>query len=144
MTTIADQPALSREDTSYLRRSSDVYAINIDGQNYLRCVKRRDFGDAFSEDKRVDIPVSGNGANGWFTSVWDFPWHTLRAGDGVRLEWYPDAFRNEALKEIGFHSDVLYVHVRRGKTWARYLAAVQTGPESLARMCRGEVPRSFG
>jgi len=145
MTDMAIVHALTREDMSYLRRASDVYAINIDGQNYLRCVKRAAYGDAFSEDKRVDIPVEGNGKDGWFTSAWAFPWHTLRAGDGVRFEWYPNAQSTESLREVGFDSDALYVHIRRGKKWAKYLAAVSTTPHgSLARMCRDYVPTSFG
>jgi hypothetical protein len=143
MTTTTDTPVLSKEDMSYLRRASDVYAINIDGQNYLRCVKRAKFDDAFDTDKRVDIPVAGNGREGWFTPAWEFPWHTLRAGDSVRFEWYPDAHRNDVLRDVGYHADVLYVHIRRGKTQARYIAATQVGPENSARMCREFVPASF-
>lgn len=145
MSDVAAVDALTKEDISYLRRASDIYAINIDGQNYLRCVKRADYGDAFSEDKRVDIPVEGNGKNGWFTSAWSFPWHTLRAGDGVRFEWYPNAHSTENLKSVGYDADVLFVHIRKGKMWAKYIAAVQTTPhDSLARMCRDDVPASFG
>jgi len=136
MSMTATEAVLTKEDMSYLRRADDVYAINIDGQNYLRVVKRRPFGDEFADDKRVDIAVAGNGSDGWFVSLWGFPWHTLRAGDGVRFEWYPDAFRNEVLRNVGYHSDVLYLHIRKGKTWARYIGAVQTGPENSARMCK--------
>jgi hypothetical protein len=132
---------LTREDVSYLRRASDVYAINIDGQNYLRCVKRARWGDQFSEDKRVDIPVQGNGDDGWFVSAYSFPWQTLHAGNEVRLYWFPDANTNDGLREVGMHADTLYVDVRRGKAWARYMAAVSVCPENSARMCKGASPR---
>jgi hypothetical protein len=143
-TTETSVGVLTREDVSYLRRASDVYVINIDGQNYLRVVKRRDFRDEFSEDKRVDIPVNGNGANGWFTHAHDFPWRTLRAGDEVRLYWYPDANTNELLRKVGLHADAVYVDVRRGKTWNRYLVDVSVCSDNSARACRTETPTSFG
>lgn len=144
MSTITPTEGLTKEDVSYLRRADDVYAINIEGQNYLRAVKRGRWDDQFDSDKRVDIPVEGNGSNGWFTSGWDFPWRTLRVGDSVRLEWFPDAHRNESLRDVGLHADVLYVHVRRGKSWARYIAGTQVCPDNSARMCRGAAPVSFG
>lgn len=131
------QNALTREDVSYLRRADDVYAINVGGHNYLRCIKRASYSDAFDTDKRVDIPVLGNGADGYFTSAWEFPWHTLRAGDQVRFNWYPDAHTNENLRGVGFHADVLYVDIIRGKTSARYVAGTSVGPDDSARMCRG-------
>jgi hypothetical protein len=132
---------LTREDTSYLRRSSDVYAINIEGQNYLRCTRRADPNDAFDTDKRVDIPVGGNGADGYFASAWSFPWHTLRPGDVVSFNWFPDANTNENLREVGLHADTLYVIVQRGKKSAQYMAAVSVCPDNSARMCKGAAPR---
>lgn len=138
---------LTREDVSYLRRASDVYAINIEGQNFLRCVKRGDPRDAFSEDKRVDIPVDGNGAHGYFTRAWEFPWHTLRAGHRVSLYWFPDAWTNRYLTEVGLHADALYVDVTRGKQRpVRYLVDVGICEDNTARMCRtsGQVSTAFG
>lgn len=136
----ATDTGLTKEAVSYLRRADDVYAIVIDGQNYLRAVKRARFDDAFSEDKRVDIPVEGNGANGYFCSAWSFPWRTLRAGQRVRLEWYRDAGTNEALRDVGMCMDELYVHIgnESGRKWARYLVEAMAVPaDSLARMCKG-------
>src|SRR3972149_11527402 len=98
---------LTREDVSYLRRASDIYAINIDGTNYLRATRRADPNDSFDSDKRIDIPVRGNGENGWFTSAWSFPWHTLRAGDEVSFYWFPDANTNENLRQCGLPADTL-------------------------------------
>lgn len=136
MSTTVNEVGLTKEGVSYLRRADDVYGINIDGQNYLRVVKRAAFGDAFAEDRRVDIPVEGNGADGYFTSAWNFPWASLRAGDRVRLYWWPDANRNEALKEVGLHADALFVDITRGKQTHRYVAATQVAPDNSARMCR--------
>lgn len=141
MTTLTREPGLSGVDASYLRRASDVYAINIEGQNYLRCVKRADPNDAFDVERRLDIPVEGNGEDGYFTSAYSFPWHTLRTGTEIRLYWFPDANTNENLRDVGLHADTLYVDVRRGKTWARYMVAVSICPENSARMCKGAAPR---
>lgn len=136
---------LTREDVSYLRRANDVYVINIEGQNFLRAVKRGDSRDAFSEDKRVDIPVDGNGAHGYFTNAMEFPWHTLRAGDQVNLHWFPDACTNDLLREVGLHADAVYVDVRRGqKRPVRYLVDVTVCAENSARMCRSDPGSSFG
>lgn len=144
MTTVIETKGLTKGDVSYLRRATDVYAINIEDRNYLRCVKRADYQDAFSEDKRVDIPVEGNGKHGWFCSVWSFPWHTIRAGDQVRFEWYPDAGTSELLREVNLHMDELYVHITRGQKSARYLAEAIVCAENSARMCRSDAPTSFG
>ena len=129
---------LTKEDVSYLRRADSVYAINIEGRNFLRAVKRGDYADAFSEDKRVDIPVSGNGKDHYFTSAWEFPWHVLRVGDQVYLHWYPDAYTSESLRQVGLHGDALYVDVTRGKQnrTVRYLVEVGVCADNLARMCR--------
>jgi hypothetical protein len=135
---------LTKEDVSYLKRADDVYAINIDGQNYLRVIKRAPFGDAFGLDRRVDIPVGGNGKNGWYHSAWEFPWASLRTGDEVRFYWYPDANRNEVLREAGLHADTLFVDITRGKATHRYVAATQVCPDNSARMCRSEPGASFG
>ena len=128
--------ALSAEDVSYLRRADDVYAINVGGANYLRVTKRADYRDAFSQDRRVDIPVGGNGADGFFASAWEFPWETLRTGDVVSFYWYPDAHTSENLRAAGLHGDVLYVDITRGKRSARYVAGTSMCPDNSARMCR--------
>lgn len=145
MSTTSTEPeqavGLTKEDVSYLRRADDVYAINIGGQNYLRCVKRGNSSDAFDDDKRVDIAVDGNGADNWFTSAWQFPWRTLRVGDKVWLHWYPDAATNEYMREAGLHGDSLYVDITRGKGRSeqinRYLVANSCSADNTARMCRG-------
>jgi hypothetical protein len=144
MSTIVSTEGLTKEDVSYLRRADDVYAINIEGQNFLRVVKRGTFGDAFSEDKRVDLPVPGNGKHGYFTSAWEFPWRTLRAGDRVRLYWYPDANTNELLRQVGLHADVLFLDVARGKQENRYVAGTSVCADNSARMCRSDPGSSFG
>lgn len=135
--TATAREGLTPEEVSYLKRANDVYAINIDGQNYLRCIKRGDPGDSFASDMRHDIPVEGNGADNYFTSAYEFPWASLRRGDKVRLYWFPDANRNEAMREVGLHGDALFVDVERGRTSYRYVAATQVCPDNSARMCRG-------
>lgn len=145
MSTILSTEGLTKEDVSYLRRADDVYAINIEGQNFLRVVKRGTFGDAFSEDKRVDLPVPGNGGHGYFTNVWGFPWRTLRVGDRVSLYWYPDANTNELLRQVSLHADVLYMDVERGKQLPmRYILDVSVCADNSARMCRTDAPGHFG
>jgi hypothetical protein len=127
---------LTKEDVSYLRRADDVYCVNRDGVNYIGAVKRRDFNDQFSDDKRIEIPVMGNGASGNFTSAWSFPWHTLRAGDMISFYWYPDANTNELLREVNLHADVLYIDIRRGKKSVRYIVSVSVCADNSARMCK--------
>lgn len=145
MSTIVSTEGLTKEDVSYLRRADDVYAINMEGQNFLRVIKRGTYGDAFSEDKRVDIPLGrGNGRHGWFTHAGGFPWRTLRVGDQVSLYWYPDANTNELLREVGLHADALFVDVQRGKQMNRYLVEVGVCADNSARMCRTDAPGHFG
>jgi len=146
MSTIVSTEGLTKEDVSYLRRADDVYAINIEGQNFLRAVKRGTFGDAFSEDKRVDIPVPGNGEHGYFTNAWGFPWRTLRVGERLYLRWYPDAHTNELLRQVNLHADALFMDVQgaREKRPRSYLVEVQVCAENSARMCRPDAPGHFG
>lgn len=134
---------LTKEHLSYIRRADDVYAIHTDGQNFLGCVKRGVVGDMFSEDKRVLIPVAGNGADGYYSTAWSFPWqtHPLREGDAISFYWYPDAGTNDYMRDHGLHGDKLYVDISRGegnkrRSW-RYLVDCSTCPDNSARMCRG-------
>ena len=129
---------LTKEDISYLKRADDVYAINIDGQNFLRVIKRADWRDRFSDDKRVDIAVDGNGASGFFCSAWHFPWHTLRVGQTVRFDWFPGALMSDNLRAVGYVGDELSVDIgsASGKNSARYLVETYVGPDNSARMCK--------
>ena len=143
MTTLEITEGLTKEHLSYLRRADDVYAIHRDGQNYIGCVKRGTFGDEFSEDKRVLIPVAGNGGEGFYSGANWFPWqtHPFREGDRLSLHWYPDAGTNDYLRDAGLHADKLYLDITRptsngrAKSW-RYLVDTAVCPDNTARMCR--------
>jgi hypothetical protein len=63
---------------------------------------------------------------------------TLRAGDGVRFEFYPDYHSNGYMAKAGLHGDALRLHVTRGdKRFATWELAAQGCPDNSARMCKG-------
>jgi hypothetical protein len=63
---------------------------------------------------------------------------TLKAGDAVRLHFYPDALSTPALRASRFHGDALYVHIyRKGRLHARFQIAHVVSNVENVRMCRG-------
>lgn len=67
---------------------------------------------------------------------------TLRAGDAIKFEFYPDCHSNGNMARAGLHGDALRLHVYRGDEAVRRLVAVwelatQCSPDNSARMCRG-------
>lgn len=67
---------------------------------------------------------------------------TLRVGDELTFNFYPDAHTNGYIAAAGLHGDALYLNVRRkGKTVARWSLAHSICPTNTARMVTG-VPDS--
>lgn len=67
---------------------------------------------------------------------------TLRAGDSVAFEFYPDAGSNGYCAEAGLHIDRLYLRVRRnGKDHASWCLTSGCSLDNSSRMCR-DIPNS--
>ena len=63
---------------------------------------------------------------------------TLKAGDAIRLHFYPDALSTPALRASRFHGDALYVYVyRKDKLHAKFQIAHAVCNVESVRMCRG-------
>lgn len=63
--------------------------------------------------------------------------NTLRAGDGIALQFYPDAHTTEALKEAGFHGDTFNLLVyRKGNHVATFELRSVICQDNSARMCK--------
>lgn len=62
---------------------------------------------------------------------------TLRVGDEIKFEFYPDMHTTGGLKDAGFHADVILLCVRRnGQTIAEWELDTVICPDNTARMCR--------
>jgi len=62
---------------------------------------------------------------------------TLRAGDAIKLQFYPDAHSSPVLKEAGFHGDQFNLVVyRAGKRHAIFELRSSICQNNSARMCR--------
>jgi hypothetical protein len=65
---------------------------------------------------------------------------TLRAGDGIKFEFYPDHHTTQGLARAGFHGDAIRLLVYRGdKHVATFVLDQCTCPDNTARMCKGAV-----
>jgi hypothetical protein len=65
---------------------------------------------------------------------------TLRAGDGIKFEFYPDHHTTGGLANAGFHGDALRLQVYRGdKLVAKFVLDTCTSPDNTARMCKGAI-----
>jgi hypothetical protein len=69
--------------------------------------------------------------------------NTLRVGDEISFEFYPDAHSNGNTTKAQLHADALYLIVRRddGNKRYRWTMDVSICPDNSARMCHG-VPSS--
>lgn len=62
---------------------------------------------------------------------------TLRAGDAVAFQFYPDSHTNQYLEEKELHGDALNMLVfRKGKHVATFELQTSVTPDNSARMCR--------
>lgn len=62
---------------------------------------------------------------------------TLRVGDAIALEFYPDSDTTQALREHGFHGDVFNLHIhRKGKLVATFELGSCTSQDNSVRMCK--------
>jgi hypothetical protein len=63
--------------------------------------------------------------------------NTLRAGDAIALQFYPDSHTTQALREVGFHGDAFNMLVyRNGKHVATFELRSTICQDNSARMCR--------
>lgn len=66
---------------------------------------------------------------------------TLKVGDAIAFEFYPDGHSTDSMKEAGFHTDLLRLHVyRKGATVAVWDLKTET-TNSQYRMCRPKTPQ---
>jgi hypothetical protein len=61
---------------------------------------------------------------------------SLREGDEVTFEFYPDCHSNGYVAKAGLHADALFLRVTRGKNQFRYELDQSICPDNSARMCR--------
>lgn len=62
---------------------------------------------------------------------------TLRAGDAIALEFYPDGKSNDYVRAAGLHGDMFSLHVyRKGMKHATFVLRSSICPDNSARMCR--------
>jgi hypothetical protein len=62
---------------------------------------------------------------------------TLRAGDAITLEFYPDSHTTQALREAGFHGDAFNLHIhRKDKHVATFELRSSICQDNTARMCK--------
>ena len=63
--------------------------------------------------------------------------NTLRVGDAIALQFYPDAHTTEALREVGFHGDAFNMLVyRKGQHVATFELRAVICADNTARMCK--------
>lgn len=144
-----DIAAMRKCDRLIVRRDPDamVYAIKAGAKSAKT---------PFAQELRHDIAAPVVFAYRWnmdvegcsaFEVLWCFPSQTtplgstlatLRAGDEIRFVFDADGHGTEALKEAGFHADVLQLQVRRnGKAHAEWDLAVSVCQGNSARMIKG-------
>ena len=69
---------------------------------------------------------------------------TLRAGDQIEMQFYPDGHSSPALLKAGFHADLLSLGIRRGgKPFAVFDFDVEISNSISWRMCRGVTAREI-
>ncbi len=69
---------------------------------------------------------------------------TLRIGDVISFQFYPDAHSNQYVKNAGLHADVLYMNVKRGDKRFTWKLDCQVCPNNSARMCHNVgVPKEY-
>jgi hypothetical protein len=166
MVMIRQWHTLTREDIRRLRVADRIRVGLAGGTSTVELVKVQDGPKlaGFEGDRRVeltsliDIPVYSLTKQGAYTTEWQhsqvecwanifmYPqqmdnataavW-SLRAGDDVLLEFWPDAQCTQALRAAGFHGDSLYLHVMRaGKRVARWTLATRITDTDSPRLCR--------
>jgi hypothetical protein len=62
---------------------------------------------------------------------------TLRAGDSIAFEFYPDGHSNQYVRDAGLHTDFLRLRVyRKGEEVGCWEVSQSTCPDNSARMCK--------
>jgi len=158
---------LTKLDIAALRKA-DFLTVRFDGSDASKCeaflIKRavKSERDPFATDQyhAIAAPVRVYGFDYKPEDVtrvqcWEMLWlywsqgghaesvlGTLRAGDAIKFEFYPDYHSNGYLAKAGLHGDALRLHVFRGDETLRKLVATwelrsQCSPDNSARMCKG-------
>jgi hypothetical protein len=146
---------LTKIDIAALRHADHIVAwLDCNGVvgSKFEAVKRAEKTEKnpFATDIRHEIPAPvrthGNAAWSCVESVSLFPSQacqassalaTLRVGDAIALEFYPDSHTTQALREAGFHGDAFNLHIhRKGKLVATFELGSRTCQDNSARMCK--------
>jgi hypothetical protein len=156
---------LTALDVAALRKCDSLYVWRRNDDSGVIANKRveRNAKDPFASDTArhaIEAPVrlkydyryDNSGAN-CSAHVSQYPtqkchvsaiFATLRAGDGVAFEFYPDAHTNDYCAAAGLHADLLWMHVyRKGALLATWELGTSICPDNSARMCRGAIAPDF-
>jgi hypothetical protein len=155
---------LTKLDIAAMNKADYLSVMLKDGTPRVTVWKRHEKSekDPFAQDvcHVIDAPIrvtnhaSGTINSGRFYASMDF-WRrtndshiaavvsTLRAGDGISFEFYPDCHTTENLRTAGLHGDVLRLHVTRGKHRHVFEIAQNTCPDNTARMCQGATRKEY-
>lgn len=145
--------ALNRQQIRALR-AADTIAIHARDEKSATITATLKATESDPFEKRLDIAVESrfesfapgsefDGAYALMTSAdtsahWQSIASTIRDGDDVRVIWSSDAATTQALREAGFHGDVLRIEIARDGGEARYAFDLLTAVcgNNTARMIR--------
>jgi hypothetical protein len=146
--------ALTKEDISHLRVADDI-SVSYRPKETRVVVRKKNpkYGHAPFAERELEyvLPVlvtdySGK-ASRCFESVplWRYSTgsaaataiDSLKVGDEVEFQFYPDHSTNAYAGNARLHVDALFLYVTRGKKRFEYLLEVSVCPDNSARMCQG-------
>lgn len=147
---------LTKDDIHAIRKADDI-CIHLNARNpegLVRLIKRKPYNaKPFDCDQEHVLPATVRMAtrvtaecfamtNAKFESSGvGSILKTLRAGDELRFQFWPDAQGNQYTKDAGLYADSVYLDViRDGKRVARWDIDSSITPDNSARMCRNIRP----
>lgn len=155
--------ALTKMDIAAIRQC-DHLVVRSDPKAAVYATKRikKQANNPFGSDEAVySLAIPVRIAAGWrhdatnataFEMIWNFPtqvthtgsvFATLKVGDGVAFVFAADDHSTEAMRDAGFHGDVLRLVVRRaGKQVAEWDLVTRCCSNNSSRMIKGTVERA--
>lgn len=146
---------LTKLDIAALRHADSLVVTHAPGRHIVDLVKnnRPSEKDPFATEirHRLDVPTSvyadgkdrSDATCFAMVSLYRFGGHaesvlkTLRVGDEISFQFYPDAHSNIAMARLRLHGDVLKLIVKRnGFSFAEFDLQTSVCPENSARMCK--------
>ena len=152
---------IDKDDLRALRAADSISFIQTEEGPVIKCYKSTGFGDSIRilsvADQRVfseRAPMTderartiGEGEHTDKSSIkyvqsikYDRTWPTvaasLRAGDDLQLLFEKDYYSYDSLLSAGFHADVLFLDVRRGKKVFTHYIGVDVARDGFNRMVK--------